>query len=144
AARHAKPDAAIAAGDDGDLAPEIEQFRFHCRISRDSFSALALPDQDQADRAQHRAISGPLDLIDHEAGLRPSHDAGALADPEQSDRERDEADDEKRATHELPPGRPLVALSSEPAIETARTTIAFVRRDAQPAGQGRPEMADAG
>ena len=29
AARHAEPDAAIAAGDDGDLAFQVEQFRCH-------------------------------------------------------------------------------------------------------------------
>src|ERR1700731_3250325 len=43
---------------------------------------LALPDQDQAERGQRRAVAGPLDLPDHEARLRPVDHAGALTDPE--------------------------------------------------------------
>src|SRR3954465_63245 len=38
---------------------------------------LALPDQDQAERGQRRAVAGPLDLVDHEARLRPGDHAGA-------------------------------------------------------------------
>jgi len=61
--RHAKAYAAIAAGDDSDLAAEIESFSFHhwCPL------AFALPDQDQTESGERRAVSGPLDLADHEA-----------------------------------------------------------------------------
>src|SRR6266851_9428731 len=61
--------------------------------------ALALPDQDQPKRSQCRAISGPLDLVDHEARLRPGDRAGALADPEQADGERQKADDQEQLAH---------------------------------------------
>ena len=44
--------------------------------------ALALPDQDQAQGGERRAISRPLDLLDHEARLRPVDHARALADPQ--------------------------------------------------------------
>src|SRR6185437_7637717 len=62
-------------------------------------SALALPDQDQTERAQRGTIAGPLDLADHEARCRPLDHAGALTDPEQSDREGDKAEDEKQFAH---------------------------------------------
>src|SRR3954452_23399475 len=62
---------------------------------------LALPDQDQAKRGQRRAVAGPLDLVDHEARLRPGDRAGALADPQQPDGERKEADDQKPYAHRL-------------------------------------------
>src|SRR5580704_14103061 len=95
--RHAEPDAAIAAGDDGDLALQIERFHrctfYSCWLS---FLALALPDQDEADGRKRRAISRPLDLIDHEAGSRPGDHTCALADPEQPDRERDQPDCQKQ------------------------------------------------
>src|ERR1700729_4121115 len=64
-------------------------------------SALALPDQDQAERRQRGAIPGPLDLADHEARLRPLDHAGALADPEQPDGEREKANDQKQFAHGL-------------------------------------------
>src|SRR5215472_8560768 len=64
-------------------------------------SSLALPDQDQADGGQRCAVAGPLDFIDHEAALRPRHDAGALADPEQADGERKQANDEKCSAHRV-------------------------------------------
>src|ERR1700756_5380429 len=63
--------------------------------------ALALPDQDQAERGQHRAISGPLDLPDHETRLRPVDRAGALADPEQTEGEGKKANDQKRVAHRV-------------------------------------------
>src|SRR5207245_3403376 len=69
--------------------------------------AVALPDQDQADGAEHGAISGPLQLIDHEARWRPRNHAGTLTDPQQADRKRQKADDRKRSGH----GFPLVAVS---------------------------------
>src|SRR5437660_2558916 len=47
--------------------------------------ALALPDQDQAERGQRRTISGPLHLPDHEARLRPVDHPEALTNPEQAD-----------------------------------------------------------
>src|SRR5450631_155299 len=62
-------------------------------------SALALPDQDQADGGQHGAVSGPLKLADHETRLRPLDRAGALADPEQPEGEREEANDQEPVTH---------------------------------------------
>src|SRR5882672_7481494 len=64
--------------------------------------ASALPDQDQADGDQRGAISGPLDLADHEARLGPFDHAGALADPEQAYGERDKANDQQRFTHRFP------------------------------------------
>jgi hypothetical protein len=65
--------------------------------SRDS--SLALPDQDQADGGERCAIPRPLDLFDHEAGLRPVDHAGALTDPEQANGERDKTDYQKQLTH---------------------------------------------
>ncbi len=64
-------------------------------------SALALPDQDQAECGQRGAVAGPLDLLDHEARWRPVDHAGALADPEQPDRERQQAKDQKQSAHGL-------------------------------------------
>src|SRR3954451_16341201 len=55
--------------------------------------APAAPDQDQPDHSQGRAVIGPLNLADHEAGLRPGDDAGALADPEQADQQREDSGD---------------------------------------------------
>src|ERR1700748_3563542 len=54
-------------------------------------SALALPDQDQPEGRQRRAVTGPVDLSDHEARRRPADRAGALADPEHADGEREKA-----------------------------------------------------
>src|SRR5580704_15166015 len=48
----------------------------------DESLALALPDQDQAERGQRRAVARPLDLFDHEARSRPIDRAGALTDPQ--------------------------------------------------------------
>src|SRR5215469_12854700 len=56
-------------------------------------SALALPDQDQADGCECRAIAGPLNLVDNEAGPWPGDHAGTLADPEQAHCQRQEAED---------------------------------------------------
>src|SRR4051794_3249811 len=53
--------------------------------------ALAPPDQDQPDHSQRRAVIRPLHLADHEARLRPRDDAGALADPEQADQQREDS-----------------------------------------------------
>src|SRR5258705_12634787 len=58
---------------------------------------LALPDQDQAEGGQCRAVPGPLDLVDHEARLRPCDCTGALTDPEQPESEREETNDQKRS-----------------------------------------------
>src|SRR4029079_10868030 len=66
-------------------------------------SALALPDQDQADRAEHGAIARPLQLIDHEALRRPGKRASTLADPQQPDGEREETNDQERSGHGSPP-----------------------------------------
>src|SRR6266702_629856 len=73
------------------------------RLAQDVSRALALPDQDQADRAQRRTISRPLDLVDHEARCRPGDDAEALADPEQADRKRNQPEYEKQLAHRLSP-----------------------------------------
>src|SRR6478672_4409582 len=62
-------------------------------------SAPALPDQDQAERGQRRAISGPLDLLDHETRRGPVDHAGALTDPEQADGERQQANDQQQFAH---------------------------------------------
>src|SRR5580692_1701605 len=62
-------------------------------------SAPGLPDQDQAERRQRRAVSGPLKLVDHEARLRPVDHAGALADPQQAHRQREQADNQKQSAH---------------------------------------------
>src|SRR3954462_11228242 len=62
-------------------------------------STLALADQDQAERGQRRAVTGPLDLPDHEAGLRPVDHTGALANPEQAYSEREQADNQKQFAH---------------------------------------------
>src|SRR6266851_6676051 len=62
-------------------------------------SALALPDQDQAESGQRRAVAGPLDLVDHEARLRPGDRTGALTDPEQAESECEEANDQKPFAH---------------------------------------------
>src|ERR1700680_1913010 len=62
-------------------------------------SALALPDQDQAEGCQRGAVAGPLDLLDHEARWRPVDHAGALTDPQQPDREREKANDQKQSAH---------------------------------------------
>src|SRR5437899_5623260 len=78
--------------------------------------AVALPDQDQADRAQHGAIAGPLQLIDHEARWRPRNRAGALTYPQQADRKRQKADDRKRSGHGFLP----VAVSDLGAAAACR------------------------
>src|SRR5204863_8459388 len=62
-------------------------------------SAPALPDQDQPDGAEHRAIACPLQLIDHEARRRPGDYAGALADPQEAYGECKEANDQERSAH---------------------------------------------
>src|SRR3984893_2832237 len=62
-------------------------------------SALALPDQDQAERGQRGAVAGPLDLLDHEARWRPVDHTGALADPQQADGQREQAKDKKQSAH---------------------------------------------
>src|SRR6266404_3999586 len=65
----------------------------------DESSALALPDQDQAESGQRRAVSSPLDLVDHEARLRPADRTGALTDPEQPDGKRKKTNDQKQFGH---------------------------------------------
>src|ERR1700687_976533 len=57
--------------------------------------ALALPDQNQSDHGQRRAVIGPLDLADHEARLGPFDHASALTDPEQPNGEREPAKDQQ-------------------------------------------------
>src|ERR1700694_3690317 len=66
-------------------------------------SALALPDQDQAESSERRAISGPLDLPDHEARCRPGDHAGALTDPQKPQGKREKAYDQKHCAHGLFP-----------------------------------------
>src|SRR4030088_185621 len=89
----------------GTLAPSLfELWRtsgFAHRATLMLRSTLALPDQDQADRRERRAVSGPLDLVDHEARLRPGDRAGALADPQKPDSKREEANDQKQSAHGL-------------------------------------------
>src|ERR1700732_2180546 len=64
-------------------------------IGRPRRLAPALPDQNQAEHSQRRAVSGPLDLFDHETRCRPGDHAGALADPQCTDRQREEAEDQQ-------------------------------------------------
>src|SRR5437868_6115345 len=102
--------------------------------------AIALPDQDQADGGEHGAISGPLQLIDHEARWRPGNHAGALTDPQQADDKRQKADDRKRSGH----GFPLVAAcarwfpDSRPLDEIASGGHAL-RSNTMPVSAARPE-----
>src|ERR1700737_1789780 len=88
----------------------------------DECSALALPDQDQAERGQRGAISGPLDLPDHETRLRPVDRASALTDPEQSDGEGQKANDQKRFAHRLFLASRCPALPSRNARHTGAPT----------------------
>jgi hypothetical protein len=64
-------------------------------------SARGLPDQNEAKRAQNGAVSRPLDLIDHEACLRPGNHAGPLTDPQKTDGKREQAHDQKRSAHDF-------------------------------------------
>ena len=123
AARHAEPDAAIAAGDDGDLAAEIEWSCCHGVLSMKWLvSALALPDQDQADRGQRRAVAGPLQLVDHEARLRPGDRAGALADPEQARwQAREGRRSEALCASEFPRSRWPARCSAQAVARVARS-----------------------
>src|ERR1700761_365545 len=82
----------------------------------EGWSALALPDQDQAEAAQRHAVAGPLDLLDHEARGRPVDHAGALADPEQSDCERKKSRDQKYFAH----GH-LLASAAQPSAQGGQT-----------------------
>src|SRR5947209_10076484 len=79
--------------------PERSKGAFFMTRFPPGWSALALPDQDQAKRGHDRAISRPLDLLDHEARLRPVDHSGALTDPEQAHREREKSDDQKQLSH---------------------------------------------
>ncbi|MBB5051216.1 hypothetical protein HNQ36_001170 [Afipia massiliensis] len=111
-AGHAEADAAIAAGDDGDLAGQIEGRCLHV-VSVAVFAArgdqiISRPyrlaasrerHHEHSDEAQCHAVVRPLDLADHEAGLRPVHIARALADPEQTDDYRECADGEEECSH---------------------------------------------
>src|SRR5947207_15423846 len=72
--------------------------------------AFALPDQDQTESCKRRAVTGPLDLVDHKARWRPGDRAGALTDPEQTYGERKKADGQKQFAHGLF-SRALVQLS---------------------------------
>ena len=51
-------------------------------------------DEDEADDREDRTASDPRALVNHEAGCRPMDEAGALADPQQSDQQCDEAQDQ--------------------------------------------------
>jgi hypothetical protein len=72
---------------------------------------LTLPDQDQPDRGERCTIAGPLNLVDHEARPWPCDGARSLADPEQTDRKSDQAQNHQRSAHHMslpspgPPGR---------------------------------------
>src|SRR6266478_6896999 len=72
--------------------------------------AFALPDQDQTESCKRRAVTGPLDLVDHKARWRPGDRAGALTDPEQTYGERKKAEGQKQFAHGLF-SRALVQLS---------------------------------
>src|SRR5258705_11479584 len=108
--------------------------------------AVALPDQDQADGAEQRAISRPLQLIDHEARLRPADCAGALADPEQPDGKRQKADERKRSGHGFPPvavsdlgsAAALLCAALKKPLPTA--AVASDRIESRPASQGRKSL----
>src|SRR5580692_2481960 len=72
-------------------------------MTRPLRSALALPDQDQAEGGERRAVSGPLDLPDHETRWRPVDHARALTDPEQPDGECEKAQDQEQCAHGVSP-----------------------------------------
>src|SRR5712671_3899630 len=61
--------------------------------------AVALPDQDQAERGQRSAVPGPMDLIDDQARWRTGDRTGALTDPEQAHGERKKANGQKQFSH---------------------------------------------
>src|SRR6266704_186801 len=87
--------------------------------------ALALPDQDQADRGQRGAVSGPLDLADHEARLRPFDRAGTLADPEQPYGKCKKADDQEPVAHGVLPCPPSsIPAGTNDAARVARSFTA--------------------
>ena len=65
----------------------------------DECLAFALPNEDQPERGNSSAVARPLDLFDHEARLRPVDHPGALADPEQTHRKREKADNQKQLSH---------------------------------------------
>src|ERR1700733_7035439 len=69
--------------------------RFDCCLSL----ALALPDQHQAKASQSSTVAGPFELPNHEARSRPRDHAGALADPQHADGERDQAEHKQQVTH---------------------------------------------
>src|SRR3954453_10471852 len=108
--------------------------------------AVALPDQDQADRAEQRAIAGPLQLIDHEARWRPADGAGALPDPQQADGKRQKADDRKRSGHwispccRLRPRRWLPLFPRPPRKPLPAAAVASDRIQSRPASQGRKSL----
>src|SRR6266446_7803630 len=79
--------------------------------------AFALPDQDQTESCNRRAVTGPLDLVDHKARWRPGDRAGALTDPEQTYGERKKAEGQKQFAHGLF-SRALVQLSCNAARVT--------------------------
>src|SRR5256884_8445040 len=88
--------------------------------------AFALPDQDQTESGKRRAVTGPLDMVDHEARWRPGDRAGALTDPEQTYGERKKADGQKQFAHGLF-SRALVQLS----CNAARVTLSLAQARAR-------------
>src|SRR6185437_2166105 len=67
--------------------------------SRWNSLSLALPDQHKAEAGKRGAISRPLDLPDHEARGWPPDHARALADPQEADGQREQANDEQHVSH---------------------------------------------
>src|SRR4051794_31554415 len=68
----------------------------------------AAPDQDQPDQRERRAIPGPLNLADHETGLRPRNQAGALTNPEQAYEQREDTDCQQCRSHDVNLTRPAI------------------------------------
>src|SRR6266849_891299 len=105
-------------------------------------SARGLPDQNEAKRTQNGAVSRPLDLIDHEACLRPGNHARPLTDPQKTDGKREQAYDQKRSAHDFfPPPSPghfgRVAFFMMAAETFAMGNRSF-RSIATPGGRAEP------
>src|ERR1700687_4799618 len=107
-------------------------------------SALALPDQDQADCGQRRAVPGPLDLLDHEARLRPVDHTGALTDPQQPNGEREKANDQKQFTHRIFLDRAGRAVNCARVARVARALTEGKSRDGERELRLRAENASIG
>src|SRR6516225_7113092 len=98
------------------IAATTDRWRAPTRRGSAVGSALGLPDEYQPEGRHRRTITGPLDLIDHEARLRPFDRSGALTDPEQTHGKRKDPDNEKRCAHGFLP-RPFLALDTSRSFQ---------------------------